>query len=71
MGAGRDLFAVRKDGREIPVEIGLTPLTTVNGTFVLASIIDISERKAAEAAARKQQELMAARDALARKDVRP
>jgi PAS domain S-box-containing protein len=67
MGAGRDLFAVRKDGREIPVEIGLTPLTTVHGRFVLASIIDISERKAAEAAARKQQELMAARDALATK----
>ena len=48
MGAGRDLFATRRDGSEFPVEIGLTPLETVNGRQVLATIVDITERKTNE-----------------------
>ena len=48
MGAGRDLFGVRKDGTEIPVEIGLNPIETDEGLFVLASVVDISARKQAE-----------------------
>jgi len=48
MGAGRDLVAVRKNGEEFPAEIGLNPVTTKDGVFVLASIIDISERRKLE-----------------------
>jgi light-regulated signal transduction histidine kinase (bacteriophytochrome) len=48
MGAGRDLFGVRKDGVEFAVEIGLNPIETDEGVFVLASVVDISARKRAE-----------------------
>ncbi len=56
MGAGRDLFGVRKDGTEVPVEIGLTPVETEEGLYVVSAIVDISERKRAE---RDQQRLEA------------
>jgi protein-histidine pros-kinase len=48
MGAGRDLFALRKNGSEFPVEIGLNPIESEEGSLVLASIIDITERKIQE-----------------------
>ena len=45
MGAGPELFGRRKDGSAIAVEIGLKPIQTADGRFVLATVVDVSERR--------------------------
>jgi hypothetical protein len=59
MGAGRVLHGRRRDGSEVPLEIGLNPVMTATGPVVFASLVDISARLDLERQVRQAQKLEA------------
>ena len=59
MAEEQELFALHREGHLIPVEIALTPVETPSGKMVMSTIIDLTERVAAECASLKKSEELA------------
>jgi PAS domain S-box-containing protein len=58
MGTGRDLRGRREDGVEFPVEVGLVPVRNGEGSFVLATVVDITARKHGEESLTRERTLL-------------